>query len=198
MMAAYVKYLEQSGARVVPLIMGEPTEVTMDKLSKLNGVFFPGGAGDYIDWGRKIFDRVKQYNDEGQFYPMWGTCLGFEAMAIWAADEGRDVLGSFNAHAISLPIYFTKDPEDTKMFGDLGYEAETFNTKKMLLNSHSYGVDPNKFNTDAGLSSLFTLTSISYEPEGDHRPFTATMESDKYPFFGVQFHPEKPAFMFTN
>ncbi len=59
MMAAYVKYLEQSGARVVPLIMGEPTEVTMDKLSKLNGVFFPGGAGDYIDWGRKIFDRVK-------------------------------------------------------------------------------------------------------------------------------------------
>jgi len=52
MMAAYVKYLEQSGARVVPLIMGEPTEVTMDKLSKLNGVFLPGGGGDYIDWGR--------------------------------------------------------------------------------------------------------------------------------------------------
>ena len=59
MMAAYVKYLEQAGARVVPLIMGEPEEVTMDKLSKLNGVFFPGGNGDYIDWGRKIFDRVK-------------------------------------------------------------------------------------------------------------------------------------------
>jgi len=52
MMASYVKYLEQSGARVVPLIMGEPIEVTMEKLSKLNGVFFPGGDGDYIDWGR--------------------------------------------------------------------------------------------------------------------------------------------------
>ena len=56
MMASYVKYLEQSGARVVPLIMGEPAEVTMEKLSKLNGVFFPGGDGDYIDWGRTIFD----------------------------------------------------------------------------------------------------------------------------------------------
>jgi hypothetical protein len=59
MMAAYVKYLEQSGARVVPLIMGEPAEVTMEKLSKLNGVFFPGGDGDYIDWGRTIFEKVK-------------------------------------------------------------------------------------------------------------------------------------------
>jgi len=67
-----------------------------------------------------------------------------------------------------------------------------------LLNSHSYGVDPQKFDTDKGLSSLFTLTSISYEPEGDMRPFTASMESEKYPIFGVQFHPEKPSFMFTD
>jgi len=51
---------------------------------------------------------------------MWGTCLGFEALAIWAADEGRDVLGELAAHAISLPIEFTKKPEGTKMFGDLG------------------------------------------------------------------------------
>jgi len=29
MMAAYVKYMELAGARVVPLILGEPEEVTM-------------------------------------------------------------------------------------------------------------------------------------------------------------------------
>ena len=58
-MSTYVKYLEESGARVVPLIMGEPAEVTMEKLSKLNGVLLPGGDGDYIDWGRQIFDKVK-------------------------------------------------------------------------------------------------------------------------------------------
>ena len=129
---------------------------------------------------------------------MWGTCLGFESLAIWASDEGRDVLGLLSAHRISLPIYYTKDPEDTKMFGDLGYEAEAFTKSSMLLNSHDYGLSPDKFETDAGLSSMFSLTSVSYEPEGDHRPFAASMESEKYPFFGTQFHPEKPAFMFLD
>lgn len=59
-MAAYVKFMEASGARVVPLIMGEPDDVTMDKLSKLNGVLFPGGGGDYIDFGRPMYDYIKE------------------------------------------------------------------------------------------------------------------------------------------
>lgn len=91
-MASYVKYLEQAGARVVPLIMNEPLEVTMNKLSKLDAVFLPGGNGDYIDWGRPIYERVKQYNDEGFYYPMWGTCLGFESLATWSSDLGREIL----------------------------------------------------------------------------------------------------------
>ena len=91
-MAAYVKWLEQAGARVVPLILNEPLDVSMDKLSKLDAVFLPGGGGDYIDWGRPIYDRVKQYNDEGTFYPIWGTCLGFQTLAIWESDLGRDIL----------------------------------------------------------------------------------------------------------
>ena len=45
---------------------------------------------------------------------------------------------------------------------------------------------------------MFTVTSVSFEPEGDHRPFAASMESEKYPFFGTQFHPEKPAFGFVD
>ena len=53
-MAAYVKFMEAAGARVVPLIVNEPDEVTMDKLSKLDGVLFPGGANSYVTWGRKI------------------------------------------------------------------------------------------------------------------------------------------------
>jgi hypothetical protein len=55
----------------------------------------------------------------------------------------------------------------------------------MTLNSHNWGVDPVKFITDAGLASMYKLTSISYEPEGEHRPFAATVEGKKYPFFGT-------------
>ena len=197
-MAAYVKWLEQAGARVVPLILNEPLDVSMDKLSKLDAVFLPGGGGDYIDWGRPIYDRVKQYNDEGTFFPIWGTCLGFETLAIWESDLGLDVLSVLQAHAISLPIYYTREPSETQMFAGLKEDAEILTDTAMLLNSHTYGVDPTLFETDKKLKNMYKLTSVSFEPEGDYLPFTASMESDKYPFYGTQFHPEKVSFMFND
>jgi gamma-glutamyl hydrolase len=41
---------------------------------------------------------------------------------------------------------------------------------------------------------MFIPTSISYDKDG--KPFVASMESEKYPFYGVQFHPEKAQFFF--
>jgi gamma-glutamyl hydrolase len=55
-MTAYAQFIEAAGARVVPLVLGEPREVTLEKLSKLNGVLFPGGDGDYLEFGRFIFE----------------------------------------------------------------------------------------------------------------------------------------------
>ena len=42
--------------------MGENWELTLEKLSKMNGIFFPGGDGDYYAWGKPMFDLVKDYN----------------------------------------------------------------------------------------------------------------------------------------
>jgi len=87
-MSAYAQFIQAAGARVVPLVLGEPESVTLEKLSKLNGVLFPGGDGDYTEFGRFVFNKIKEYNDNGTYYPAWGTCLGFEDFAIYAADEG--------------------------------------------------------------------------------------------------------------
>jgi hypothetical protein len=48
-------------------------------------------------------------------------------------------------------------------------------------------VNPEKFKTDAGLRDTFgfEVTSISYMPPPDNRPFVATIESHKYPIFGT-------------
>jgi hypothetical protein len=58
-MAAYVEFLQGSGARVVPLILGEDWSVTLDKINRLDGILFPGGDGDYIEYGRSIYNEVK-------------------------------------------------------------------------------------------------------------------------------------------
>lgn len=55
-MSAYVTFMESAGARVVPLILGETWDVTLDKINRVDGILFPGGDGDYIEFGRTIFE----------------------------------------------------------------------------------------------------------------------------------------------
>ena len=116
-------------------------------------------------------------NDMGHFYPLWGTCLGFENMAIWASDEGSDVLTILEAHNVNLPLEFIGEADNNRMFGDLGVEAYGFEDLAIALNSHTFGVSPDKFKTDAGLSTIFHPTSVSYTTDDSHLPFVASMES---------------------
>ena len=66
----------------------------------------------------------------------------------------------------------------------------------MTYNSHSYGLALDTFQTDSGLGDMFTATSTSTDADsGD--TFVATMESETYPFFATQFHPEKVITMYN-
>lgn len=67
-----------------------------------------------------------------------------------------------------------------------------------MYQSHSYSISPDSFTTDEGLKSKFRLTSIQHSTDDAGTPFTATMESPDYPFLGMQFHPEKVAYMFND
>jgi glutamine amidotransferase PdxT len=122
-MAAYVQFMEAAGARVVPLVVGETWDITFDKISRLDGILFPGGDGDYVEYGKAIFEQVKEWNDQGHFYPLWGTCVGYENMAIWVADEGPDVLSVIESYNVNLPLEFIGEPNNNRMFGDLGIQA---------------------------------------------------------------------------
>lgn len=82
-MKAYVQWLQAAGARVVPLVRGEPEDETLRKLAGVNGVLFPGGDGDYEEFGRFIFNAVRAQNDAGNYLPLWGTCMGaFSPLAL--------------------------------------------------------------------------------------------------------------------
>lgn len=70
------------------------------------------------------------------------------------------------------------------MFGWLGDDAFIFEQHNMTYNSHTWGINPEKFENDKGLKDTFNVTSISYMPI-DGRPFVASIESNKYPFFGT-------------
>ena len=136
MMSAYVKFMQAQGARVVPIIVGESTDVTMKKLKGLDGVLFPGGDGDNFDLGKMVFEQIKAFNDQGHFYPAWGTCLGYENMVAYTADSGLKSWGKFNIDTKSMKLQFTKDPLATRMYKGLGPLASEFEKKALTYNSH--------------------------------------------------------------
>jgi len=84
--ASYIKNLEMAGAQVIPLYYHYSHAQLESLLGKLNGVYFPGGEMP-IDSGNQwtsniafIFDYANRQNKAGNPYPIWATCLGFEAV----------------------------------------------------------------------------------------------------------------------
>ena len=182
-MADYVQFVEGSGARAIPIVDTETDEDTLAKLSKIDGVLFPGGGdtGAYKTKARYVYDQAIKKNDSGEYFPLWGICLGFEFLAEFASDAGSDLLSKLQSHHVSITIKFEGDPAETKMFHDAGDKAKLFEQETFAFMSHSWGVDPEKFKSDKGLSEMFTLTSTSHDDEYNST-FASTMESPKYPF----------------
>ena len=76
--------------------------------AKTNGVLFPGGNEGidpddiYAEEGEILWSLAKEANDSGNYYPIWGTCLGFEEMAVLETGSG-DVI-SQNAVATGIRV----------------------------------------------------------------------------------------------
>lgn len=117
-MASYINYLESAGARTVPLLFDGDLETELAKMDNLNGVFFCGGGADgpYDVFGKAVYEKAKQMNDNGNYMPVWGTCLGFENLAMFASDDSDTVLGRFDSNDESYNITYTVDPTETRMF----------------------------------------------------------------------------------
>lgn len=161
----------------------------MAKLSKLNGVFLPGGDGDYYDYAKFLYQQVIQMNDNGTYIPMWGTCMGFEQIANYTAANGDPNERMYLVHT-SLPLKFMRDPRDTQMYSQMQDLAMLFETRNFTYNGHNWGIPPEKFDTDPGLKAMFRVNTISYMPEPDGRAFVTSIEGQKYPIYGTLFHPE--------
>lgn len=96
--ASYVKFVEGGGARVIPIWIDKPKDYYVEIMSKINGVLLPGGATwfnqshGYADAGEIIYQHAKDLYDAGDYFPIWGTCLGFELLTYLDANrnEHRD------------------------------------------------------------------------------------------------------------
>lgn len=75
-------------------------------------ILLPGGSSGfnkkygYAAAGYKIYQIAKQMNDNNEYFPIWGTCLGFELLTFIDAErvKHRKKCDSENQ---PLPLEFT-------------------------------------------------------------------------------------------
>ncbi len=197
--ASYIKYLESSGARVVP-IWNDLNETETEKIfNSINGVLIPGGDVDvvdsgYADVGGKILDLAKKSFDKEppDYFPVWGICLGHELLSVHVAGA-REILSNTDSQNITLTLDFQEGYKQSQIFQDMSTELEQFlSTIPATANFHTWSVTVKSFNENKNMKDFYNILSTSVDRNGTE--FVSTMEGKRYPFFATQWHPEKNSF----
>ncbi|XP_023951532.2 gamma-glutamyl hydrolase A-like isoform X2 [Bicyclus anynana] len=196
--SSYVKDVEKSGARVVPILIGKDRSYYRNIMGKINGVLFPGGAtylnqsNGYADAAQHIYELAQELNDAGDYFPIFGTCLGFQLLVILASGRGPKENRISCRSYENLPLNFIKDFRESKMFGETPqYIIDMLKNKDITVNVHQFCVVDESLRSH-NLTKDWRATSYSYDEHGVR--FIASIENKRYPFYGVQFHPEKSSF----
>nr|ALS04696.1 gamma-glutamyl hydrolase [Pseudodiaptomus poplesia] len=196
--ASYVKWIESVGGRVVPLIAGSSQQNHSQLFESLNGILIPGGGNSiydssYASLGKEAFEFAKAANERGEYFPIWGTCLGFELLGLLSI-EGQHYLKRCSASNIHLPLEFLPEWEQSKIFREASDGIlDSLSSQNITANFHVWCLTMENF-TKFEMDRFWLPITISHDEDGVE--FISTMEARDYPFYGTQFHPEKNNFEF--
>ena len=202
---SYIKFIESAGARAVPIPYDLPKEQLKYLFESINGLIFPGGSalltnGDFQSnelsfsnmtlAGQYLIELALEANKNGDYFPVWGTCLGYELLMM-AISNDINILDRLNSSNHVLTIKFVSN--ETRIFENLEPILKNYseNTPSLYFNHH-FGITPEHFISNPILNEIFVITSISKTENGT--TFVSSVEAKELPFYGIQFHPEKSPF----
>jgi gamma-glutamyl hydrolase len=205
MATSNARWLQAGGGRVVPIFYDSSDEELEFVLNRVNGVFWTGGAvsfnphteshtgSTYLRTTEYILQHVLRENREGNYYPLWGTCLGFERLLqLIAQDTEATIVESFDAENYPINLGFTDPAWSSRLFRSMTDELFTEVASPMgrlAFNNHGLGVHPSSFTNNTLLSRYLEVLSVDLDRNG--KPFVSTVEGKEWPLYGTQWHPEK-------
>nr|XP_002710570.2 gamma-glutamyl hydrolase [Oryctolagus cuniculus] len=190
--ASYVKYLESAGARVVPIRLDLKHKEYEKLFKSINGVLFPGGSvnlvrSDYAHVAKIFYKLAIQSFDDGGYFPVWGTCLGFEELSYLVS--GECLLTLTDTISRKLPLNFTEGALQSRMFQNFPAELLlSLAIEPLTANFHKWSLSVKNFTSNEKLKKFFNVLTTNTDGKTE---FISTLEGYKYPIYGVQWHPEK-------
>ena len=185
----YVRWIELSGATAVIIPYSITAEELTSRLHELNGVVWTGGAIEsnryseterttYVTTIQNCFRIVTRYNNAGRNYPIWGTCQGMELLMLMNTvilpEHFYDYIQSHPKHG-KEPIVFTPKSRMKQWFpAKLRHDMST---TPCTTHHHKLGFD------------IKTYPHIRIVSVGSD--YVNMIEYINYPYYGVQFHPER-------
>lgn len=108
-------------------------------------MLIPGGSQDlrpghpYYDSAELLLKLALEANDNGDYFPVHGTCLGFEALAIIASGN-HSILSRFSAENLPGALFPTDTAEKSRLFS--GMPSKVFDhltTRPYAMENHANG-----------------------------------------------------------
>eukprot|EP00823_Brevimastigomonas_motovehiculus_P007019 TRINITY_DN603_c0_g1_i1.p1 TRINITY_DN603_c0_g1~~TRINITY_DN603_c0_g1_i1.p1 ORF type:complete len:336 (-),score=56.74 TRINITY_DN603_c0_g1_i1:247-1254(-) len=201
----YEQWVTQGGARVVPINFRLPFPELKKLWQSVNGVLFMGGAtslkrtGQYEQAAEYLYNLTVEAYSHGDYFPMWGTCLGFELVQIMQSLD-ENILSSLEAENISLALNLTTEAKHSRLLGSAPSDIyHMFDTEKITMHRHIYGVSPATFSRTKKLTDFFNIlaTNVAVAGPGVGQTFISVIEGKQVPIYATQWHPERNQFDFT-
>ena len=98
----YVKFIEQAGAEVIPILYDYDKPTLKKIFSKINGILIPGGEAPLwlnpknltgfsllSENGQYLINLAIEAKLKGDYFPIMGTCNGFELMIMAISNDSK-------------------------------------------------------------------------------------------------------------
>lgn len=193
-----VLYLNSLGADVVAVFAWDSIQYLDYVISNVDGFYFQGGDVDissdtmFYRTYNYILSTIKDLNDRNiKKVAMWHTCLGFE-MFVNSINKSNALESFDSVNEVSDLVFEDSEIKNSKMYANLSDNIlKAMKENKIINENHKFGFSRKTFE-NPNLKDFFIITSYSFDQK--KKEYVASIEAKNYPFFGVQYHPEKTAY----
>ncbi|KAI8111716.1 hypothetical protein M9435_004215 [Picochlorum sp. BPE23] len=202
-----VQWIESAGGRVVPIRYDSSKEEVEELFETLNGLVFPGGSGTlwyghaFFDTAAHLWSLAKDANRNGELFPVFGICLGFETIHILVANRTSEeiLVPAAGQESVANTLELMDGAKDSVFFSNWKNDlilGAADPRRKPTFNAHEWAVPLSVYKDHATLDDELEILSTSTDTHGHE--YVSTVEGRNMPIFATQWHPEKTPYEFSD